>query len=120
MPKLFTKNDSGFICGVCGRGVPPLVSSSRNHCPFCLASLHVDINPGDRAEPCRGTMLPKAVSPHPQKGYVITHRCVKCGRESKNRCANDDDVSLLIKYTNPHNIPVLSPSKNRPTAKNSF
>ena len=42
----FTKNDAGFTCRVCGKEVLPLGYTSRNHCPFCLSSLHVDINPG--------------------------------------------------------------------------
>ena len=52
--KRFTKNDSGFVCANCGREVPPLGYSSRNHCPYCLCSLHVDVNPGDRAADCGG------------------------------------------------------------------
>ena len=103
MGKLFTKNDSGFICGNCGKDVPPLKYSSRNHCPYCLYSLHVDINPGDRASECRGLMKPFSVSPHPQKNYVITHKCLKCGALKNNRSAQDDNVSLLIKLTNPYN-----------------
>ena len=36
--KRFSKNDSGFICEHCGREVPPLGYTSRNHCPYCLWS----------------------------------------------------------------------------------
>ena len=43
--KRFTKNDDTFICKNCGLEVKPLGYSSRNHCPRCLCSLHVDINP---------------------------------------------------------------------------
>ncbi|MBQ7646074.1 MAG: RNHCP domain-containing protein [Clostridia bacterium] len=103
MGKLFTKNDSGFICGNCKKEVPPLRYSSRNHCPFCLYSLHVDINPGDRASECGGLMKPYAVSPHPQKDFIITHKCLKCGTLKNNRSAQDDDITLLIKLTNPYN-----------------
>ena len=42
--KRFTKNDSGFTCAHCGREVEALGYTSRNHCPFCLWSLHVDVN----------------------------------------------------------------------------
>lgn len=105
MQNLFTKKDSGFTCENCRKEVPPLGYSSRNHCPFCLASLHVDILPGDRECECHGVMLPSAVAPDPQKEYIITHRCTKCGKEQKNRSAKDDDRSLLIAYTNPFNIP---------------
>ena len=59
--KRFTKNDSGFLCANCGKEVLPLKKTSRNHCPFCLCSLHLDINPGDRANECKGIM--DAVTP---------------------------------------------------------
>jgi hypothetical protein len=37
----------GFICKVCGKFVPPSVTGSehRNHCPYCLSSLHMDRYP---------------------------------------------------------------------------
>ena len=52
-----------FTCKVCGRLVTPegAGSSHRNHCPYCLSSLHVDIEPGDRASDCGGVMEPVAV-----------------------------------------------------------
>ncbi len=105
MTKVFTKNDNAFICKACGKSVPPLGYSSRNHCPFCLASLHVDVNPGDRACECAGIMYPISVTPHPKQSYIIKHKCSVCGKEGNNRCAADDDVALLIKYTNLYNIP---------------
>ena len=45
-----------FVCKVCGRTVVPQGAGSdhRNHCPNCLSSLHVDIEPGDRAADCGG------------------------------------------------------------------
>ena len=102
--KVFTKNDSGFICGNCGKEVPPLGYSSRNHCPFCLYSRHLDVNPGDRASDCGGLMRPVAVVTHPKKGFVITHKCLDCGAERNNKMQTDDDTSLLIKLTNPYNM----------------
>ncbi len=100
--KVFTKNDSGFICGNCGKEVPPLGYSSRNHCPFCLYSRHLDVNPGDRASDCGGLMRPAAVVSHPKKGFVITHKCTLCGSERNNKMQSDDDTALLIKLTNPY------------------
>lgn len=102
--KLFSKNDDGFICVNCGREVLPLGYTSRNHCPFCLCSLHVDINPGDRANPCGGILRPVKVEPDPRRGYVILHRCDKCGAISRNRAAHEasvqpDDEDLLIRLT---------------------
>ncbi len=85
--KRFTKNDNGFICAHCGFEVKPLGKTSRNHCPKCLYSLHVDINPGDRANTCCGEMEPISAAPDPKKGYVITHRCTKCGEIGRNKAA---------------------------------
>ncbi|MBR6594541.1 MAG: RNHCP domain-containing protein [Clostridia bacterium] len=112
MAKLFTKNDNGFVCRACGKEVKPLGYSSRNHCPFCLASLHVDINPGDRACECTGIMYPIGVEPS-SKGYIITHKCSVCGKVGRNKSADDDSQHLLIKYTNPYNIPDFTEGKRR-------
>ena len=101
---LFAKKDSGFICAGCGKTVPPLGYSSRNHCPFCLCSLHVDDNPGDRASECHGLMKPVAVRTDARKGFIITHRCTVCGFTRNNRSQADDDTDLLIYLTNPYNI----------------
>lgn len=97
--KRFSKNDSGFICENCKKSVPPLGYSSRNHCPFCLWSIHLDENPGDRASECKGQMVPVAAEPDPKKGFVITHKCKKCGAIRRCRAASDDDVSLIISLT---------------------
>ena len=102
--KLFKKNDDGFVCLNCGFEVKPLGYSSRNHCPRCLCSLHVDINPGDRMNECGGIMDPVFAEIVAQKGYVITHKCRKCGALRRNKAANEakvqpDDVSLLISLT---------------------
>ena len=102
--KRFTKNDSGFICAHCGREVQPLGYTSRNHCPFCLWSLHLDENPGDRASECGGQMEPVRAEPDPKKGFIITHRCTKCGALRRNKAAAEakvqpDDMGKLIRLT---------------------
>ena len=101
--KRFTKNDEGFICKNCGREVLPLRYTSRNHCPFCLCSLHVDINPGDRANDCGGILRPVQTLPDPKKGFIIIHRCDRCGATVRNKAALDgdqaDDGDLLIRLT---------------------
>lgn len=97
--KRFAKNDEGFECQNCGRTVTPLGYSSRNHCPFCLWSLHLDENPGDRAADCKGRMRPVGAEPDAKKGYIITHRCERCGATRRCRSAADDDVSLIIALT---------------------
>ena len=101
--KKFIKNDTGFVCVNCGKEVGPLGYTSRDHCPYCLYSLHVDIMPGDRDNPCGGILEPVLSEPNPKlkNGYTITFKCKKCGGQSRNKAANDDSKSLLIKLTNP-------------------
>lgn len=82
-------------------------SSSRNHCPFCLCSLHVDENPGDRANECRGIMDAVKVETDAKKGYIILHKCRKCGQIKRNRAAygvktQPDDLKKLIALTAVH------------------
>jgi predicted Zn-ribbon and HTH transcriptional regulator len=109
--KRFTKNDNGFVCENCGFEVMPLLKTSRNHCPRCLCSIHIDVNPGDRASDCGGLLVPVFCEPDTKKGFVITHKCKKCGELRKNRAAiktsaketlpdsQYDDQNLLIRLT---------------------
>ena len=73
--------------------------TSRNHCPFCLYSLHLDDKPGDRMNPCGGLMKPCRADPHGRKGMVITQCCTVCGIRKRNVAARDDDGELLIALT---------------------
>lgn len=97
--KSFSKNDSGFICVNCGKKVSPLGYTSRDHCPNCLCSIHVDINPGDRMNDCKGLMVPKFVKLN-TKGYVINYVCSKCGEKHNNKAAKDDDFETILKVMN--------------------
>ena len=75
----FTKIDEEFICENCGEKVPKLGYTCRNHCPYCLHSKHLDINPGDRAENCHGILEPIGIEHNSKKGYMIIFKCKKCG-----------------------------------------
>lgn len=87
-----------FVCKVCGRTVVPQGAGSehRNHCPNCLSSLHVDIEPGDRASDCGGIMDPIAVWVRKNGEWAIVHRCRICGALSSNRIAADDNPMKLM------------------------
>ena len=98
--KSFTKNDSGFECKNCGKTVEPLKYSSRDHCPFCLCSLHVDIMPGDRANDCHGVLVPIDLEFNQNKGYVVVYKCDKCGQKHKNKTADDDSKTVIQKIAN--------------------
>jgi DNA-directed RNA polymerase subunit RPC12/RpoP len=96
--------NEGFVCLNCGAQVPPLENGSyRNHCPTCLYSLHVDVFPGDRANPCGGLLEPIGAEHSAKKGWVILYRCGRCGDTGRNKAAlNDavpDDFDRLIALT---------------------
>lgn len=96
MPKRFQRRIEDFTCEQCGASVAG--SGYTNHCPRCLYSKHVDVNPGDRAANCGGLMQPVAVgSDHGEQ--TILHRCVTCGHEKWNKVAAKDDVDQIIQIS---------------------
>ena len=97
--KMFSKNDKSFICENCNKEVNPLNYTSRDHCPYCLYSKHVDINPGDRQEECHGDLEPVGIDIDSKKGYVIVFKCKKCGKIRRNKAAKDDNMDLIIKLS---------------------
>ncbi len=97
--KRFLARDEEFICENCGKKVSKLGYSSRDHCPYCLHSKHIDINPGDRAESCCGDLEPIGIEINNRKGYVILFKCKKCGKVKKNKAAEDDNMDLIIKLS---------------------
>lgn len=98
----FTKIDEEFICENCGNKVEKLGYTCRNHCPTCLHSKHVDVNPGDRQEGCHGLLEPIGLEMNNKKGYVIIFKCRKCGAIRKNKSAEDDNMELLIQLSAKH------------------
>lgn len=96
--KLFNKLDESFICEHCEKQVEKLNYSSRDHCPYCLYSKHVDINPGDRANNCKGLLKPIGVEKF-KETFKIIYKCNKCDELHKNIMANDDDFNEIIKLS---------------------
>lgn len=99
--------NTGFTCLHCGLEVPPLANGSyRNHCPYCLYSRHLDVNPGDRASDCGGVLEPVGVDYSAKKGWIILSRCRRCGEVRRNKAALDDpllpdDYEVLIALSRP-------------------
>ena len=97
--KKFTKTIENFTCAHCGAMV--FGNGYTNHCPKCLWSRHVDNNPGDRAADCGGMMKPISASPD-GNGFVITHKCEKCGKTINQHSSDNDDIDTIIALsTNP-------------------
>lgn len=90
--------NESFTCKVCGRLVVPNGAGidHRNHCPYCLTSMHLDTEPGDREADCGGAMEPVAVWVRKNGEWAIIHRCKICGALSSNRIAADDNPLKLM------------------------
>ena len=93
---MFIKNDESFICYNCNKKVEKLQYTSRDHCNHCLYSIHVDINPGDRANECRGILKPINVEVN-SKNSVVIYKCQKCGKTIRNKTAEDDDKDEIFR-----------------------
>ena len=76
--KQFVKKDEAFTCINCGKEVSPLGYTTRDHCPHCLYSIHIDIMPGYKGN------------------YKTVYRCEKCHEEHKNIMATDDSLDEII------------------------
>ena len=93
--KRFNMIDDEFVCENCGEIVNKLKYSARDHCPFCLFSKHVDINPGDRLNTCRGLLVPIDIEKY-KNTYKIVYKCSKCNQIHKNIMAIDDNMEKII------------------------
>ena len=92
----FVRTTEDFICEQCAAKVQG--NGYTNHCPHCLWSKHVDVNPGDRAEPCGSAMEPVAVETKGGK-HTITHRCLSCGFTRRQRAAREDNRERIIELS---------------------
>lgn len=92
--RLFQRNEEDFVCANCDAAV--FGDGYRNHCPCCLYSKHVDVNPGDRAEECGGMM--KVVDIVLENGeLVFTHECIECKKTKRNKAHSEDDIDTIVK-----------------------
>ncbi len=96
--KKFNMLDEDFICENCGNKVSKLGYTARDHCPFCLYSKHVDINPGDRLNDCKGLLIPIEIEKF-KDTFKIIYKCKKCKKVHKNIMAKDDNMNLIIEIS---------------------
>lgn len=92
-----------FICEHCGKKVSKSDYTARDHCPYCLYSKHVDNNPGDRMNPCKGLLVPIGIEKFKQS-YKIIYRCEKCQTIHKNIALRDDNIEEIIHLSIQNNI----------------
>ena len=96
LAKKFQRTREDFTCERCG--FPVTGSGYTNHCPECLWSKHVDVNPGDRKGKCQGLMEPVGVELKVGE-YIIFHRCTACGFEKRNKAAAEDSFEAMLKLS---------------------
>ena len=99
--KRFNMIDEKFICEHCGKEVPTLDYSARDHCPYCLYSKHVDVNPGDRANTCHGLLKPVGIDKY-KDTYKIVYECEKCHQTHRNIMAKDDNYDMILEISQNH------------------
>jgi hypothetical protein len=93
MSKKFTRTIEDFSCENCGKGI--VGNGYTNHCPACLWSKHVDVNPGDREAGCGGMMAPVAGYKEGQR-FMISHRCLRCAFERRATLLPEDNFDAFI------------------------
>lgn len=93
--KKFNMVDENFICEHCNKEVKKAVYTARDHCPFCLYSKHVDINPGDRENNCKGLLEPIGIEKF-KDTFKIIYKCKNCHEIHKNIMISDDNMDLII------------------------
>ena len=120
MVKKFSRCKEDFVCENCGEKVSG--DGYTNHCPVCLCSKHVDINPGDRQNECMGLMETIEVE-EKGKEYIITHHFKLSGnlekisamvignlskcRDEKNESNNRPIEEIVLELTKGYNFPII-------------
>jgi len=88
--------------------------SHRDHCPYCLHSVHIDKRPGDREVWCgegeigspdykHSRLIPIGKFTNNKGIYSIKYKCEKCGKIKYNNQALDDSEKELDK------LPLVTP-----------
>ena len=88
----FERTIEDFTCERCGKQVKG--NGYTNHCPVCLTSKRVDVDPGDRKSECGGLM--PAIGYEKKDGdWRVIQRCERCGHTRANKLQPDDDREAL-------------------------
>lgn len=94
--KKFQRTVEDFTCEQCGFFVKG--TGYTNHCPSCLWSKHMDLNPGDRLNFCQGLMKPIAIE---QRGgeVLIIQKCQSCRAQKKNKLEPVDNYDIILELS---------------------
>lgn len=105
MKRLKPNESKDFTCKNCRQRVSgrAIGTKQRNHCTFCLYSLHVDVAVGDRKATCQKKMKPVGLTMKKDGEIMIVSECAGCGKIMPNRIAGDDNTDEILKLVHPHN-----------------
>lgn len=92
----FQRKIEDFVCAHCGAKVKG--NGYTDHCPTCLWSRHVDINPGDRVAECRGMMEPVDIEMKEGK-WVIHYCCQRCGHKFRVKATKNDNLDEITRLS---------------------
>ncbi len=93
MDKKFQRRVEDFTCEHCSGKVEG--NGYTNHCPKCLWSKHVDVNPGDRAASCNGMMKPMRIESEKGKQFIV-QVCGRCSFMRRNEVQKQDDFAAVL------------------------
>ncbi len=102
----FKRTIEDFVCGHCGASV--VGNGYTNHCPICLWSKHVDVDPGDRAEVCGGMMKPVGVEGS-SPSYRIVHACTVCEALRHVNASPSDNAEALASLAGSPGHGIMNP-----------
>ena len=94
----FFRRIEDFKCEHCGAAIAG--DGYTNHCSKCFWSKHVDIEPGDRAETCGGTMKPISAE-RKGDGWTLVHECMVCGHTKRNKMSASDNFDIVSAFDFP-------------------
>ena len=92
----FQRRREDFVCENCGAEVKG--TGYTNHCPHCLWSKHVDMNPGDRLATCHGLMEPVGLD-NRNGSWAIIHRCTRCHFTRQNQLQEGDSFDAALRLS---------------------
>ncbi len=94
--KRFARKIEDFKCEQCGSMIKG--DGYTDHCPNCLYSKHVDINPGDRENSCLGLMEPISVETKAGR-QIIHYKCLKCGYRHQIKANMNDNYDRIVELS---------------------
>lgn len=88
-----------FDCVRCGLTVSELGphDRTRNHCPSCLHSRHIQDHIEGGPSDCRSRMTPISIAVLRNGDWMVIHRCTRCDELTSSPICPDDNQLILMR-----------------------